>query len=140
MQGSGENKWGHLWDEALDLAAERITSTIDKRSIFVSPVSVEAALFVHGGNDASPGLRMPTVFEPGCQCYLPVMPWRNTCTAATPIRCRQRRLEIFKVEDNKAGRGSLGTQPSVSQTAESGRGMAELRTGRQDNRRRPSQP
>lgn len=72
----------------------------------------------------------PTVFEPGCaQCYLPRYAMAKYMYGGNDQSIADNAVqEIFKVEDNKADTVVLwGAQPSVSQTAESGRGMAELR-------------
>lgn len=72
----------------------------------------------------------PTVFEPGCaQCYLPRYAMAKYMYGGNDQSVADNAVqEIFKVEDNKADTVVLwGAQPSVSQTAESGRGMAELR-------------
>ncbi len=129
----GQNKWEVIsWDEAVELAAQRIKDGIDKfgnYSFFASVGGggsysfVEAMTIPHAFGS-------PTVFEPGCaQCYLPrwtlgQLLWGGTCQSIADNDVQ----EIFKDVDNAAEVVVLwGAQPSVSQTAESGRGMAELR-------------
>lgn len=129
----GENKWEVIsWDEALDLAAEQITSTIDK----YGPYSFFASVGGGGSYSFMEAMTLPmafgspTVFEPGCaQCYLPRYAMAKYMYGGNDQSIADNAVqEIFKVEDNKADTVVLwGAQPSVSQTAESGRGMAELR-------------
>lgn len=129
----GENKWEVIsWDEALDLAAEQITSTIDK----YGPYSFFASVGGGGSYSFMEAMTLPmafgspTVFEPGCaQCYLPRYAMAKYMYGGNDQSIADNAVqEIFKVEDNKADIVVLwGAQPSVSQTAESGRGMAELR-------------
>lgn len=129
----GENKWEVIsWDEALDLAAEQITSTIDK----YGPYSFFASVGGGGSYSFMEAMTLPmafgspTVFEPGCaQCYLPRYAMAKYMYGGNDQSVADNAVqEIFKVEDNKADTVVLwGAQPSVSQTAESGRGMAELR-------------
>ena len=73
----------------------------------------------------------PTVFEPGCaQCYLPRWSMSKLFYGGNDQSIADNAVqEIFRPDpDNKAEVVVLwGAQPSVSQTAESGRGMAELR-------------
>ena len=129
----GENKWEVIsWDEALELAAEQITSTIDK----YGPYSFFASVGGGGSYSFMEAMTLPmafgspTVFEPGCaQCYLPRYAMAKYMYGGNDQSVADNAVqEIFKVEDNKADTVVLwGAQPSVSQTAESGRGMAELR-------------
>lgn len=129
----GENKWEVIsWDEALDLAAEQITSSIDK----YGPYSFFASVGGGGSYSFMEAMTLPmafgspTVFEPGCaQCYLPRYAMAKYMYGGNDQSVADNAVqEIFKVEDNKADTVVLwGAQPSVSQTAESGRGMAELR-------------
>ena len=72
----------------------------------------------------------PTVFEPGCaQCYLPRWALSKLFYGGDDQSIADNAVqEIFKVNDNKTEIVVIwGAQPSVSETAESGRGMAELR-------------
>lgn len=83
----------------------------------------------------------PTVFEPGCaQCYLPRWALSKLFYGGDDQSIADNAVqEIFKVNDNKTEVVVIwGAQPSVSETAESGRGMAELRAARREDRgRRP---
>jgi len=129
----GTNNWEVIsWDEALELASSQITSIIDK----YGPYSFFAS--VGGGGSYSfmeamtlpMALGSPTVFEPGCaQCYLPRWALSKLIYGGNDQSIADNAVqEIFKVTDNKADTVVLwAAQPSVSQTAESGRGMAELR-------------
>lgn len=129
----GENKWEVIsWDEAVSLAAEKITSVIDQYGPYAFFVSVG------GGGSFSfmeamtlpMAFGSPTVFEPGCaQCYLPRWSLSKLFYGGNDQSIADNAVqEIFKDQDNKAEVVVLwGAQPSVSQTAESGRGMAELR-------------
>lgn len=129
----GENKWEVVsWDEAVELAADKITGAIDQ----YGPYSFFAS--VGGGGSYSfieamtlpMALGSPTVFEPGCaQCYLPRWSMSKLFYGGNDQSIADNAVqEIFKVDDNKAEVVVMwGAQPTVSQTAESGRGMAELR-------------
>ena len=129
----GTNEWEVIsWDEAIDLAAQQITSAIDK----YGPYSFFASVGGGGSYSFMEAMTLPmafgspTVFEPGCaQCYLPRWSLSKLFYGGNDQSIADNAVqEIFKVEDNKAEVVVLwGAQPSVSQTAESGRGMAELR-------------
>ena len=72
----------------------------------------------------------PTVFEPGCaQCYLPRWSMSKLFYGGNDQSIADNAVqEIFRPDPTtRPSRGAVGRQPSVSQTAESGRGMAELR-------------
>lgn len=130
----GENKWEVIsWDEAVEEAATHICDSIDK----YGPYSFFAS--VGGGGSFSfmeamtlpMAFGSPTVFEPGCaQCYLPRWSLSKLFYGGNDQSIADNAVqEIFRPDpDNKAEVVVLwGAQPSVSQTAESGRGMAELR-------------
>lgn len=130
----GENKWEVIsWDEAVEEAATRIVDSIEK----YGPYSFFAS--VGGGGSYSfmecmtlpMAFGSPTVFEPGCaQCYLPRWSLSKLFYGGNDQSIADNAVqEIFRPDpDNKAEVVVLwGAQPSVSQTAESGRGMAELR-------------
>ncbi len=130
----GENKWEIIsWDEALELAADKITSIIDQYGTYAFFASVG------GGGSYSfinamtipMAFGSPTVFEPGCaQCYLPRWSLSKLFYGGNDQSVADNAVqEIFRpAPDNKAEVVVLwGAQPSVSETAESGRGMAELR-------------
>lgn len=129
----GENKWEVIsWDEAIEEASSHIVDAIDK----YGPYSFFAS--VGGGGSFSfieamtipMAFGSPTVFEPGCaQCYLPRWSLSKLFYGGTDQSIADNAVqEIFRVDDNKTEVVVLwAAQPSVSQTAESGRGMAELR-------------
>ncbi len=130
----GENKWEAIsWDEALDLAADHIHEGIEK----YGPYSFFASVGGGGAYSFMEAMTLPmafgspTVFEPGCaQCYLPRYAMANYVYGGNDQSIADNAVqEIFRpAEDNKAEVVVLwAAQPSVSQTAESGRGMAELR-------------
>lgn len=139
----GENKWEVIsWDEAITEAATHIKDAIDQYGnyAFFASVGRRRLLLVHGGHDASLAFGSPTRLRTGA----PVLPPRwalsklfyggdDQSIADNAVQ------EIFKVNDNKTEVVVIwGAQPSVSETAESGRGMAELRAaGREDRGRRP---
>ena len=120
------------WEEAIDLASDQIKDAIDKYGNYAFFASVG------GGGSYSfmeamtlpMAFGSPTVFEPGCaQCYLPRWSLSKLFYGGDDQSVADNAVqEIFKVEDNKAEVVVIwGAQPSVSETAESGRGMAELR-------------
>ncbi|MDR3136330.1 MAG: molybdopterin-dependent oxidoreductase [Coriobacteriales bacterium] len=141
-RGVKDAKWERIsWDEAVELAASKIFEAIKKEGTYSFMVSVG------GGGSYSfmqamtlpMALGSPTVFEPGCaQCYLP----RNAAAAYMYAGADQSIadcavLEPFKgLAPKEIAKGVKpdtkvlvlwAAQPSVSQTAQSGRGMAELR-------------
>ncbi len=120
------------WDEAIDLASDQIKDAIDKYGNYAFFASVG------GGGSYSfmeamtlpMAFGSPTVFEPGCaQCYLPRWSMSKLFYGGDDQSVADNAVqEIFKVEDNQTEVVVIwGAQPSVSETAESGRGMAELR-------------
>jgi anaerobic selenocysteine-containing dehydrogenase len=130
----GENKWEAIsWDEALDLAADHIHEGIEK----YGPYSFFASVGGGGSYSFMEAMTLPmafgspTVFEPGCaQCYLPRYATADFMYGGADQSIADNAVqEIFRPkEDNKAEVVVLwAAQPSVSQTAESGRGMAEIR-------------
>ena len=129
------------WDEAVDLAGSKIAEAIEQYGTYAFFVSV-------GGGGAYSFMQAmtmpmafgsPTVFEPGCaQCYLPritVAGWMYDGADQSIADCAV--LEPFKglapLEKEKGVTQDTkmivlwAAQPSVSQTSQSGRGMAELR-------------
>ncbi|NGM17085.1 molybdopterin-containing oxidoreductase family protein [Xiamenia xianingshaonis] len=129
----GENKWEVIsWDEAITEAATHIKDAIDKYGNYAFFASVG------GGGSYSfmeamtlpMAFGSPTVFEPGCaQCYLPRWALSKLFYGGDDQSIADNAVqEIFKPEDNQTEVVVIwGAQPSVSETAESGRGMAELR-------------
>ncbi|OUO90590.1 molybdopterin dinucleotide-binding protein [Gordonibacter sp. An230] len=130
----GENKWEVIsWDEAIEEAATHICDAIDK----YGPYAFFASVGGGGSYSFMEAMTLPmafgspTVFEPGCaQCYLPRWSLSKLFYGGNDQSIADNAVqEIFRTgDDNKAEVVVLwGAQPSVSQTAESGRGMAELR-------------
>lgn len=141
-RGASTAAWERVsWDEAIELTATKFAETIEKYGTYSFMCSVG------GGGSYSFFLAMtmpmalgsPTVFEPGCaQCYLPrtaVAAYMYGGSDQSIADCAV--LEPFKglapLEEEK-GVGSdtrvlvlWAAQPSVSQTSQSGRGMAEVR-------------
>ncbi|MDR1082468.1 MAG: molybdopterin-dependent oxidoreductase, partial [Coriobacteriales bacterium] len=141
-RGAANAAWERIsWDEAIELAASKIADTIEKYGTYAFFASVG------GGGSYSfiqamsvpVALCSPTVFEPGCaQCYLPreataglmyggsdqsiadcavLEPWKGLAP-----------LEAAKGLNNDMKVMVLwAAQPSVSQTSQSGRAIAELR-------------
>ena len=129
----GENKWEVIsWDEAVTEAATHIKDAIDKYGnyAFFSSVGGGGAYSFMEAMTLPHAFGCPTVFEPGCaQCYLPRWALSKLFYGGDDQSVADNAVqEIFKVTDNKTEVVVVwGAQPSVSETAESGRGMAELR-------------
>lgn len=129
----GENKWEVIsWDEAVTEAATHIKDAIDKYGnyAFFSSVGGGGAYSFMEAMTLPHAFGSPTVFEPGCaQCYLPRWALSKLFYGGDDQSVADNAVqEIFKVTDNKTEVVVVwGAQPSVSETAESGRGMAELR-------------
>ena len=129
----GENKWEVIsWDEAVTEAATHIKDAIDKYGnyAFFSSVGGGGAYSFMEAMTLPDAFGSPTVFEPGCaQCYLPRWALSKLFYGGDDQSVADNAVqEIFKVTDNKTEVVVVwGAQPSVSETAESGRGMAELR-------------
>ena len=129
----GENKWEVIsWDEAVTEAATHIKEAIDKYGnyAFFASVGGGGAYSFMDSMTLPMAFGSPTIFEPGCaQCYLPRYSMAQLFYGGADQSVADNTVqEIFKVTDNKTEVVVLwGAQPSVSQTAESGRGMAELR-------------
>ncbi len=128
----GSNKWERIsWDEAITLAATQITSIIDKYGPFAFFATV-------GGGGAysfiqtitlPAALGSPTCFEPGCaQCYLPRYAMSKYMYGGNDQSIADNGT-IEPWAPNKAMEAIVlwAAQPSVSQTSESGRMIAELR-------------
>ncbi|MDE8702400.1 molybdopterin-dependent oxidoreductase [Adlercreutzia equolifaciens] len=129
----GENKWEVIsWDEAVTEAATHIKEAIEKYgnySFFASVGGGGAYSFMESMT-LPMAFGSPTIFEPGCaQCYLPrwviAKLFYGGHDQSICDNCVQ---EIFRPDNEETQVVVVwGAQPSVSQTAESGRGMAELR-------------
>ena len=141
-RGAEEMAWERVsWQEAVELAASKIAESIEKYgtySIFAS---------VGGGGSYSFTEAMsfplafysPTVFEPGCaQCYLPRYTIADLmygghdqsiadCAVLEPWKGLSFREKEAGVVNSTDVLVLWGAQPSVSQTAQSGRSVAELR-------------
>lgn len=129
----GENKWEVIsWDEAIELAASQIVSAIDKYgpyAFFCSTGGGGAYSFVESMSLPN-ALGSPTVFEPGgSQCYMPRWAMAQFMYGGSSQSiANDNAVEIYKDFDNHADTFVIwGAQPSISQTAGSGRGMAEMR-------------
>lgn len=129
----GENKWEVVsWDEAIEDAASHIVDSIEKYGpySFFASVGGGGAFSFMEAMTLPMAFGSPTVFEPGCaQCYLPRWSLSKLFYGGNDQSIADNAVqEIFRVDQNKAEVVVLwAAQPSVSQTAESGRGMAELR-------------
>ncbi|NTU89315.1 MAG: molybdopterin-dependent oxidoreductase [Actinobacteria bacterium] len=130
----GENKWEVIsWDDAIEEAASHIVDAIEKYGpySFFSSVGGGGAYSFIEAMTLPMAMGSPTVFEPGCaQCYLPRWSMSKLFYGGNDQSIADNAVqEIFRVgDDNKAEVVIVwGAQPSVSETAESGRGMAELR-------------
>lgn len=130
----GENKWEVIsWDQAIDEAATHIVDAIEKYGpySFFASVGGGGAFSFMEAMTLPMAFGSPTVFEPGCaQCYLPRWSLSKLFYGGIDQSIADNAVqEIFRTgDDNKVEAVVLwAAQPSVSQTAESGRGMAELR-------------
>ncbi|MDR3053473.1 MAG: molybdopterin-dependent oxidoreductase [Coriobacteriales bacterium] len=141
-RGANTAAWERIsWDEAVQLAASKIAETIEMYgtySFFCSVGGGGAYSFMQAMTTPM-ALGSPTVFEPGCaQCYLPriaIAGYMYNGADQSIADCAV--LEPFKgLAPLEADKGVTqdtkvlvlwAAQPSVSQTAQSGRAMAELR-------------
>ncbi|MBR2836682.1 MAG: molybdopterin-dependent oxidoreductase [Coriobacteriales bacterium] len=130
----GTNKWETIsWDEAIDLAATQITDAIKKYGPY--------SFFATGGGggaytggmayDYPFGYGSPNSFEPGgAQCFMPRANMAPLTYGGRPPSIADSFLnEPFKGDGSTKMLVLWGAQPSISQTALSGRGMADLRNG-----------
>jgi anaerobic selenocysteine-containing dehydrogenase len=141
-RGAENAKWERLsWDEAIDLAATKIAEAIEKYGTysFFSSVGGGGAYSFMQAMTIPMAFGSPTVFEPGCaQCYLPRFSIASymyggadqsiaDCAVLEPFKgLAPKEKEQGVTQDTKVI-VLWGAQPSVSQTAQSGRGMEELR-------------
>lgn len=129
----GENKWEVIsWDEAIEEAATHIHDAIEKYGnySFFASVGGGGSYSFMNAMTIPHAFGSPTVFEPGCaQCYLPRWSLSKLFYGGDDQSVADNAVqEIFRVNDNKTELVVVwGAQPSVSETAESGRAMAELR-------------
>lgn len=129
----GSNKWEAIsWDEAVTLAAKQITTIIDK----YGPYSFFATVGGGGAYSFIQAITLPavfgspTTFEPGCaQCYLPRYAMAKYMYGGDDQSIADNAVLEPWNEYKKATKVLVlwAAQPSVSQTAESGRAIAELR-------------
>ncbi|MCL1890730.1 MAG: molybdopterin-dependent oxidoreductase [Coriobacteriia bacterium] len=141
-RGAENAKWERIsWDEAIELAATKIAEAIEQYGTysFFASVGGGGAYSFMQAMTIPMAFGSPTVFEPGCaQCYLPrfsIADYMYHGADQSIADCAV--LESFKgLAPLEVARGATqdtkvmvlwGAQPSVSQTAQSGRGMAELR-------------
>ncbi len=132
----GTNDWETIsWDEAIDLAASKIVEAIQKYgpySFFVSSGGGGAysGAFAYGFPEA---FGSPNSFEPGgAQCFMPRANMAPLVYGGRPPSIADSfLLEPFNTYNAATKMLVLwGAQPSISQTALSGRGMADLRVDR----------
>ena len=131
----GSMEWEQIsWEEAVDEAAQNIVDAVEKYGpySFFSSVGGGGAFSFMEAMTIPMAMGSPTVFEPGCaQCYLPRWSMSKLFYGGNDQSIADNAVqEIFRPkEDNKAEVVVVwAAQPSVSETAESGRGMAELRS------------
>jgi anaerobic selenocysteine-containing dehydrogenase len=141
-RGAATAAWERIsWDEAVELAAVKIAETIEKYGTYAFFVSVGGggAYSFMQAMTTPMALGSPTVFEPGCaQCYLPRITEAAymyggadqsiaDCAVLEPFKGLAPLEEAKGVTQDTKVIVLWAAQPSVSQTAQSGRGMAELR-------------
>ncbi|MDR0513803.1 MAG: molybdopterin-dependent oxidoreductase, partial [Coriobacteriaceae bacterium] len=141
-RGAATAAWERIsWDEAVELAGAKIAEAIEKYGTYAFFASV-------GGGGAFSFIQAmsipvafgsPTVFEPGCaQCYLPRVATAGymyggqdqsiaDCAVLEPFKGLAPLEQAKGIKNDTEVIVLWGAQPSVSQTSQSGRGMAELR-------------
>ncbi len=141
-RGAANAAWERIsWDEAIDLAATKIAEAIEQYgtySFFASVGGGGAYSFMQAMTTPM-ALGSPTVFEPGCaQCYLPRITeaaymYGGADQSIADDAVREPFKGLAPIEEAKGVSQDTkvlvlwAAQPSVSQTSQSGRGMAELR-------------
>lgn len=141
-RGAATAAWERIsWDEAIELASSKIAEAIEKYgtySFFCSVGGGGAYSFMQAMTTPM-ALGSPTVFEPGCaQCYLPRITEAAymyggadqsiaDCAVLEPFKGLAPLEEAKGVTQDTKVIVLWAAQPSVSQTSQSGRGMAELR-------------
>ena len=129
------------WEEAIEEASENIVSIMEQHGTY-------SILATTGGGGAYVGASMPpeisasvfspNAYEPGAaQCFLPRMatagymglPGQSMADGAVvePFKGFGSVEKEYGIENDTEALVLWGTQPSCSQTARAGRGMAELR-------------
>ncbi|MDR1014590.1 MAG: molybdopterin-dependent oxidoreductase [Coriobacteriales bacterium] len=141
-RGAANATWERVsWDEAIDLAASKIAEAIEKYGTYAFFCSVGGggAYSFMQAMTTPMALGSPTVFEPGCaQCYLPRITEAAymyggadqsiaDCAVLEPFKGLAPLEEAKGVTSDTKVLVLWAAQPSVSQVAQSGRGMAELR-------------
>jgi anaerobic selenocysteine-containing dehydrogenase len=141
-KGANNATWERItWDEAVAESAKQITDAMKKYgtySFFCSVGGGGAYSFMQAMTTPM-ALGSPTVFEPGCaQCYLPRITIADymyggadqsiaDCAVLEPWKgLAPKEIEKGVTQDTKV-LVLWAAQPSVSQTAQSGRAIAELR-------------
>ena len=127
----GENSWEVIsWDEALDLAADKFIEAREKYGPY--------SFFAAGGGGGSytnehvmmmpAAVGAPNGFEPGAaQCLMPREGMASFVGGVCQSMADFYVFEPFNPAGNTTSVVIWGAQPSVSQAAQSGRGMAEMR-------------
>jgi anaerobic selenocysteine-containing dehydrogenase len=141
-RGAATAAWERVsWDEAIELASSKIAEAIEKYGTYAFFCSVGGggAYSFMQAMTTPMALGSPTVFEPGCaQCYLPRIAVAGymyngadqsiaDCAVLEPFKGLAPLEEAKGVTQNTKVLVLWAAQPSVSQTAQSGRAMAELR-------------
>ena len=141
-RGAENAAWERIsWDEAINLAGDKIAEAIEKYGTYAFFCTVGGGGSYSGGQcRAMPrALGSPTCFEPGAaQCYLPRVALANYMlggknqsiadSSATEMFKGLSKWEQAKgIVNETKGVVVWAAQPSVSQTAQSGRGMADIR-------------
>ncbi|WP_304425909.1 molybdopterin-dependent oxidoreductase [uncultured Adlercreutzia sp.] len=133
----GTNNWETIsWDEAIELAADKIGEAIQKYGPYSFFSSSGGGGLYAGitGYSYQEGYGSPNSFEPGsAQCIVP-----RTCTSTlvgvgmnTGSVADAQCVEPFNTYDPHTEMLVIwGAQPTISQTANSGHGMADLRVDR----------
>lgn len=141
-RGAENAEWERIsWDEAIELASDKIAEAIEKYGTYSFFTSVGGGGQYSDNQAASLNLALgsPNVFEPGCaQCWLPR--WTMAylmyggdnqsmadCSVQEPFKGLAPAEAAKGITNDTKMLVLWGTQPSVSQTAQAGRGMAELR-------------
>jgi anaerobic selenocysteine-containing dehydrogenase len=141
-RGAAKATWERIsWEDAVDLAATKIAEAIEQYGTysFFASVGGGGAYSFMQAMTVPQALGSPTVFEPGCaQCYLPRIAIAGymyggadqsiaDCAVLEPFKGLAPLEEAKGVSQDTKVLVLWAAQPSVSQTAQSGRGMAELR-------------
>lgn len=129
----GENKWEQVsWDEAVEYAADEFKKLIDKYGNY----SIMATTGGGGGYEffqtvsLAMAFKSPNSFEPGCaQCYVPRMAMAEFMYGGPDqsMADSTNNEALNQVSNATEAIVLWGTQPSVSQVAQAGRAMADLR-------------